>query len=93
MIAIGFCQSQCLLNAQPGSPQNDDQAAKSPAVRVVAGRAHHRDDLLNLRRIGRIPNALVARRTAGVRSGIVAGERRRPARSSNNSGHDTSAGS
>jgi hypothetical protein len=38
------------------------------AVRTVASGAHDRDDLLDLGRIGRIPQSLVVRRTAGMES-------------------------
>jgi hypothetical protein len=37
-------------------------------MRTVAGGAHDGDDLLDLGRIGRIPQSLVVRRTAGVES-------------------------
>jgi hypothetical protein len=93
LIEICFRERERLLDAQPGSPQDDDQTAKSPAVRAVAGLAHHRDDLLHLGRIGRIPQAPVARRTAGVESG----HRRRRATSAGaieqRLRHDPSSGS
>jgi hypothetical protein len=45
------------------------KAAQPTAVRTVAGRAHGGDDLLALRRIGGIPDALVARRPAVMKTG------------------------
>jgi hypothetical protein len=50
-------------------------------VHTVAGDPHDRDDLLDSRRFGRIPQTFVARRMTGVKPGIVAGDRRRPAAS------------
>ena len=38
-----------LLDAQPGAPQHDDNRAQPPAVTVIGGLAHHRDDLLHPR--------------------------------------------
>jgi hypothetical protein len=54
------------VDAQPGSPEHDDQSTHPHAVRRGAGLAHDGDDLLDGRRIGGIPTALVARRSAGV---------------------------
>jgi hypothetical protein len=42
-------------------------------------------DLLHSGRIGRVAQTLAARRPTGMEAGIVAGDRRRPARSSNSS--------
>jgi hypothetical protein len=84
-IEIALGQSQSLLDAQPGSPHDHDQSAKATAVRRVAGSAHDGDDLFDLRRIGRVTQALIAWSVTGVDSGIVAGDRRRPARSSRSS--------
>jgi hypothetical protein len=50
------------LDAQPGSPEDHDQAAQPAAVGAVTGRSHHSDDLLDFRRIGRVAQALVTRR-------------------------------
>ena len=49
---------------------------------IVPGVAHDRHDLVNRRRVRRIPHPLVARRTSAVVAGHVAGERRRRATSS-----------
>jgi hypothetical protein len=62
-------------------------------VRVVTGGAHEGDDLFHLRRIGRIAQTLVARRSTGMDPGIVADDRRRPARSSSSSDMTPSSGS
>jgi hypothetical protein len=43
------------VDAQPGSPQDHDQATQPAAVGVVAGgAAHDGDDLLNLGWVGRV---------------------------------------
>jgi len=55
--------------------------AKASAVAIGADLAHHGDDLLDRRRVGRVAQPLVAGRSSGVVPGIVAGERRRPAES------------
>jgi hypothetical protein len=47
------------------------------------------DDLLDGGWIGGIATALVARRSAGWKPGIVAGDRRRPGGIERNVGHDT----
>jgi hypothetical protein len=53
LIEIAFGQSEGFPDAQPGSPHDHDQPAQPAAVRAIAGGAHHGDDLLELRRIGR----------------------------------------
>jgi hypothetical protein len=42
------------LDAQPSAPQDHDHRSHAPAVTVLGGVAHHRDDLLHRRRVGRI---------------------------------------
>jgi hypothetical protein len=54
LIEIGLGERQRFLDAQPSSLQDHDQPAQPAAVRVVAGGAHHGDDLLHLRRIARV---------------------------------------
>jgi hypothetical protein len=44
-------------------------SARRKTVPVLAGLAHHSDDLLDPRRISRIPHALVVRRATGQVSG------------------------
>jgi hypothetical protein len=68
LIEIALGQSKRLVNPQTCSPQEHDQGAEAAALRTVACGAHDGDDLLNLGRIGRIPQSLVMRRTAGVES-------------------------
>jgi hypothetical protein len=53
------------MDPQPGAPQHDDQAAQQ-TVDAVAGAAHHGDDFLDRRWVGRIAHPLVARGTAGM---------------------------
>jgi hypothetical protein len=57
------------VDAQTGAPQPDDQGAQPAPVSVVVGDAHDRDDLLHLRRVGRVAATLAARRPPGVESG------------------------
>ena len=40
VIKIGFGEGQRFLDAQPGPPEDDDQAAQASPVRAVAGRPH-----------------------------------------------------
>ena len=69
-------QRQCLVDPKAGSPQHRDQPAKPPTVQTVADDLHDGDDLRDGRWVGRIPQTLVARRTAGMKAGD---RRRRPA--------------
>lgn len=50
------------MDAQPRSPQDDDQPAEAAAVRAVSGGADNGDDLLDLRRIRRVAQSFVTRR-------------------------------
>ena len=68
LIEIGLSERERLVDAQPGAPENHDQAAQPAAVIAVTGRAHDGDDLLDLGRIGGVPQTLVARRATGVES-------------------------
>jgi hypothetical protein len=52
-------------------------------VTITPGLAHDGDDLINGRRVGGVTLALVARGDPVRNPGVVAGERRRPAASSN----------
>jgi hypothetical protein len=65
-IQVGFGERERLVDPQAGAPEYDDQGAQPAPVDAVAGVAHHRDDLLDRRRIGRVADPLVARRAAGV---------------------------
>jgi SNARE associated Golgi protein len=66
-------QRERLPDPQPGPPQHDDHRAQPEPVAVLAGVAHHGDDLIDRRWVGGVANALVARRAPGV----VAGHGRR----------------
>jgi hypothetical protein len=93
VIEIAFVEREGLLDAQTGAPHDHDQPAQTPAVRSVARGTHHRDDLFDLRRIGRIAQTLVAWSMAGVKA------RQRGRRSTSTGtieqqlGHDPSSGS
>jgi hypothetical protein len=58
-----------LGDAQPGAPEQHDQGAHAGAVGAVAGLAHDGDDLLDRGRVGRVAQALVARRPTGQIAG------------------------
>jgi hypothetical protein len=61
----------------------ESRSSAQPAiVRVTTDGAHNGDDLLDLRRIGRMRSPLLPGRRPDWNPGIVAGDRRRPARSS-----------
>ena len=62
-------QCQCLIDAKAGSPQHRDQPAQASTVQSVADDLHDGDDLRDGRWVGRIPQALVARRATGVKAG------------------------
>jgi hypothetical protein len=62
-------QIERLLDPQPGAPQQDNHRSHATAVTVFGGVSHDRHDLLHLRRVGRVPHPLVARRPAGVIAG------------------------
>jgi hypothetical protein len=54
------------VDAQPGTPQHDDQPAQPAPVHAVAGGAHDGDDLLDGWWVGGVADPLVARRPAGM---------------------------
>jgi hypothetical protein len=68
LIEVGLSKGQRFLNAQPGSPQDHDQPTQPTAVRTVTGGAHDDNDLFHLRRISRMAQTLVARRSTGMES-------------------------
>jgi hypothetical protein len=74
-VQIALGERERLVDPQAGAPEHDDQSAQAIAVSGLAGFAHHGDDLLDPRRIGRVADPLVSRRAPGV----VAGHRRRRA--------------
>jgi hypothetical protein len=65
-VEVSLGERERLVNAQPGSPEHDDQPAQAEAVGRGAGLAHDGDDLLDGGWVGGIPAAFVARRSAGV---------------------------
>ena len=92
MIEISFSEREGFLDTQTGTPHDDDHAAQAPAVRSLACRSHHRNDLFDLWGIGRIAQTLVAWSVAGVKA------RQRGRRSTSTGtieqqfGHDPSSG-
>jgi hypothetical protein len=72
-------QSERLIDAQPGAPEQHDQRAHPRAVDAVAGQTHDRDDLLDRGRIGRVAQPLLLGGRPARYPGGVTGERRRPA--------------
>src|SRR5947207_9479665 len=59
-------QVERFVNAEPRTPQDDDQTAYPRAVRAGTGLAHDRDDLLHSRWVRRVAQSLVSRRAACV---------------------------
>jgi hypothetical protein len=65
-VEVSLGERERFVASQPGAPEHDDQPAHPQAVGRCTGLAHDGDDLLDLRRIGGIATALVARRSAGM---------------------------
>ena len=59
-------QRERLLHAQSATPQHDNQRPQPSAVAIIGCLAHHRDDLLDGRRVGGIELPLVAGGATGV---------------------------
>jgi hypothetical protein len=55
MIEIGLGERQRFLYAQPGAPEDHDQAAQASPVHIISRRAHDGDDLFDPGRVGGIP--------------------------------------
>jgi hypothetical protein len=68
-VEVVFAERERLLDAQAAAPEHRDQGAQPVAVAVVAGLAHHGDDLFDGRRVRGIELPLVAGRTSGVVAG------------------------
>ena len=68
-VEVGLGQRQRFLIRKPAAPEHDDQRPQPEAVPVRRGLAHHRDDLVDRRWIGRIQLALVLRGMPGVMAG------------------------
>src|SRR4051812_35743941 len=81
-VKVGLGERERFVDAQPGSPQHDDQSAHPQAVGRGAGLAHDGDYLLDGGRIRGIAAAFVAGGRPEWKPGIVAGDRRWPAASS-----------
>ena len=75
-IEVCLTQRKHLVDAKTGAPQHHREPTKPLTVQTIASDAHDRDDFLDGWRVSRIPQALVTRRTAGMKAGHC---RRRPA--------------
>jgi hypothetical protein len=64
-----LAEGKRLADPQPRAPEHDDHTAQPDAIGTITDSAHHRDDLLNGRRIRRIPKPFVARRNTSVEAG------------------------
>jgi len=78
-IKVALSERQSLVDPQSCAPEQDDESTGTQSRCSVAGASHHRDDLFDGGRIGRVVAALVARRAAIVKAGHG---RRRPAATS-----------
>jgi hypothetical protein len=68
-VEVVLAEGQRHCDASAAAPEHHDHGAQPAAVAVVAGLAHHGDDLFHGRRIGGIEPPLVAGRTSGVIAG------------------------
>jgi hypothetical protein len=69
LVQIGFGETERLADPQAGAPEQDDQRTEPVTVGTVASRPHHRDDLVDRRRVSRIAKTLVARSSPVVIAG------------------------
>jgi len=65
-VEVALLEHERLADPQPGTPQQYYQRTKAVTVGAVTDRAHHGDDLLDRRRIGRVLLALVSGWTPSV---------------------------
>jgi hypothetical protein len=72
-VEVGLLKRKGFADSEPRAPKQHDQRAQPSAIRAISDGAHHRDDLLDRRRIRRVSLALVARPAPAV----VARHRRR----------------
>ena len=90
-VEVALGQRERFADPQTGTPEHDNHAAQAHAIWVNACGAHHGDDLLDGRRVGRVAQTLVARRSVLMK----AGQRRRraacPAQSSSSTDSMTSS--
>jgi hypothetical protein len=63
MVEIRLAERKRFLDAETGSPEHGDEAARTPGMDSITGGAHDRHDLLDTRWVRRIADALVAWRT------------------------------
>jgi hypothetical protein len=68
LVQIGLGQRERLLDPQTGAPKHDNQGVEAMTVAIIPGLAHHRDDLIDCRRVGGVALALVAQGYPGTRS-------------------------
>jgi len=61
-VEVGLLKRQGFADSESRAPKQHDQRAQSLAIRANSDGSHHRDDLLDRRRVGRVVLALVARR-------------------------------
>ncbi len=59
-VEIALAERQRLLDAKPAAPEDDDHGTEASAVATISNLAHHGDDLLDRRWVGRIAHPLVA---------------------------------
>ncbi len=80
-VEVGLGERERLVDPKARSPQHHDQPAHPPAVTIVSGLPHDRDDLIDRGRIRRIPTPWSAgsgRRNDRASLPASAGGRRRP---------------
>jgi hypothetical protein len=75
VVEVGLLKRQGFADSESSSPKQHDQRAQPLAIRAVSDAEHHRDDLLDRRRAGRVLLALVPRRPPAV---VARHRRRRP---------------
>ena len=69
LVEIALGEFESFRDAQPSTPQNDDEAAHPITVDASAGVAHHSNDFLNPRGIRRVAQTLVTWRAPCVVAG------------------------
>jgi hypothetical protein len=58
-VQVGLGERERLVDPQTGSPEHDEQPAHPPRVTAIACAAHHGHDVIDGRRIRRLPLPLV----------------------------------
>jgi hypothetical protein len=53
-VEIALAERQRLLDTEPTAPEDADHGAQASAVAIISNLAHHGDDLLDRRRVGRV---------------------------------------